>query len=197
MLMPISMYEASVPVFRQMLTSIDGCIDKAVANATPGGYEPAALMRVRLADDMMPFAQQIEVATNNAAATPARLAGRDLPFLGDDERTFDQSKARIARTLAFLDTVTPAEIDGTEDKLITIPKRNRVRHLELAGLPPIAEGQYPMSLYPMTFQGRDYLLHFALPNFFFHIAMAYAILRYAGVDIGKHDYFGQLPRIDR
>ncbi len=191
--MPLSMYQVSVPIFVQMLDGLVACIDKAAANAGHQ-YDPAELPRTRLREDMMPFAQQVQVATNHAAGAPARLAGLDLPDLGDDERTLDALKGRIARTLAFLGTIAPAQIDGTEDKEIVLPKRTRIRHLELAGLPLVAEDQYPMSLYPMTFTGRDYLLCFAMPNFYFHVVTAYAILRRAGVDIGKHDYLGELPR---
>ena len=195
--MSISMYEASVPIFTQMLNGLAGCIDRAVANDAKRRYDPLTLPAVRLVDDMMPFAQQVQVATNHSAGAPARLTGVELPVLGDDERTLAELKIRIARTLGFLGTINPTQMDGSENTIITLPKRARVRHLELAGLPPVAVNQYPMSLYPMTFRGRDYLLHFALPNFYFHVTTAYAVLRYASVDIGKHDYLGELPRIDR
>ena len=194
--MPLSMYQVSVPVFIQMLDGLAGCIDKALQHAARRNYDPAVLATTRLTADMMPFAQQVQVATNHATGAPARLAGLELPALGDDERDLDQVKGRIARALVFLRTITPRQIDGTEDKEIVLPKRARVRHIELAGLAPIAQDQYPMNLYPMTFRGQDYLLRFAMPNFYFHVTTAYNILRRAGVDIGKHDYLGQLPRVD-
>ena len=190
------MYDASVPVFVQMLESLSGCIDKALAHAHKRNYDPAVLATTRLTVDMMPFAQQVQVATNHATGAPARLAGLELPVLGDDERNLDEIKSRIERALEFLRTIQPHQIDGTEDKEIVLPKRPRLRHLELAGLAPLAQDQFPMNLYPMTFKGKDYLLRFAMPNFYFHVTTAYVILRRAGVDIGKHDYLGQLPRLD-
>lgn len=194
--MALSMYQASVPVFIQMLDGLTGCIDKAGVHAKKRNYDPAVLATTRLTADMMPFAQQVQVATNHATGAPAHLAGLELPALGDDERNLDQVKGRIARALAFLRTITPHQIDGTEEKEIVLPKRTRVPHLQLAGLAPVAQDQYPMSLYPMTFRGQDYLLRFAMPNFYFHVTTAYNILRRAGVQIGKHDYLGQLPRLD-
>lgn len=195
-LAPLSMYQASVPVFQQMLAALCACIEKAEAEAARKGYDTAILAATRLRPDMMPFAQQVQVATSHATGAPARLAGLELPVLGDEERTLPEVRARIARALDFLRGLRPGQIDGSEDREIVMPKRARVRHLELAGLPQLGEDQWPMSLYPIPFRGRDYLLRFAMPNFYFHVTTAYVILRSCGVELGKHDYLGDLPRLD-
>ena len=190
--MAISLYEASVPVFQQMLGSLTACLQRAGADADRLGLDLATLGGLRLRADMMPLAQQVQVATNHAGGAPARLAGLPLPELGDDERTLEQMLDRITRTLDFLATLTPRQLDGGAEREITLPKRTHVRHLELAGLPQVAQDQYPM-----RFRGRDYLLRFALPNFYFHVTTAYVILRREGVNLGKHDYLGELPRLDQ
>ena len=192
--MSLSMYQASVPVFVQLLDSTVHCLDRAQEQAARRKFDPAILANTRLAPDMMPLAQQIQVATNHATGAPARLAGLDLPPLGDDEKTLDEVKGRIGRALGFLKALRPDQIDGTEEKEIILPRRARVAHIEQSGL-QMDYNQYPHSLYPMTFRGREYLLCFAMPNFYFHITMTYAILRRSGVDIGKMDYLGKLPRI--
>jgi len=193
--MSLSMYQASVPVFVQLLDSIAYCLDRGAEDAARRKIDLAVLANTRLTVDMMPLAQQIQVATNHATGAPARLAGLDLPPLGDNEKNIDEVKGRIARALAFLKSLRPEQIDGTEEKEIVLPRRARVSHIEQSGL-SIDYSQYPHNLYPMTFRGREYLLNFAMPNFYFHIAMTYAILRRSGVALGKMDYMGRLPRLD-
>ena len=191
--MAVSMYQASVPVFRHMLGSLNTLLDKAAAHAAAKGYDPGNLVRSRLTPDMMPLAQQGQVATNHATGGAARLAGLEPPVIGEDERTIEEMQARIGRAITFLDSLRPEQIDGSEDRLITLARRKEVPHLRLAGLPQV---QPALSLYPMTFRGADYLFSFAMPNFYFHVVTAYAILRQAGVEIGKHDYLGPLKRAD-
>lgn len=164
----ISMYSASVPVFKRMLGNLASILDKAAASAKARNFEPANLMQARLYPDMFALTKQVQVACDAAKACVARLAGVDNPKHEDTEATIDDLKARIAKTLAFIDSVPRDKIEGTETKTVAIPLRTRT--LEMQGLP--------------------YLLHFAMPNFYFHLTTAYALLRHSGVEIGKMDYLG-------
>jgi uncharacterized protein len=164
--MSISMYRASVPVFLQMLPALSGILDKAAAFATAKKIEPSVLLNARLAPDMYPLTRQVQLATDFAKALAARLAGQEPPKYADNEATIDELKARIAKTVAFLKEFKPAQIDGSEEREIKIT----------------LGGQ------PKSFKGENYLVSLALPNFFFHVTTAYAILRQQGVEIGKGDY---------
>ncbi len=166
--MPISMYQASVPAFLQSLAALSGVLDKAASHAAAKKIDPAALLTARLYPDMFAFTRQVQLACDFAKGAAARLAGIEIPKFPDDEKSFDELKARIARTIDFLKSLKPAQIDGSEGKVISFP----------------VGGQ------PMTFTGQQYLVGFALPNFYFHLTTAYAILRHNGVEIGKRDFLG-------
>jgi hypothetical protein len=168
--MTISMYQASVPVFQQGLTALSGVLDKAAAHAAARKIDPAVLLQTRLFPDMFPLSRQVQIAADFAKGCPARLADVENPSYPDEETTIDALKARLDKTSAFLKTLTAAQIDGSEARDIT---------LKIAG----AE---------VTFKGQTYLLHFALPNFYFHSTTTYAILRSSGVEIGKRDFIGQV-----
>lgn len=167
--MTISMYQASVPVFQQGLAALSGVLDKAAAHAAARKIDPAVLLQTRLFPDMFALTRQVQIAADFAKGCPARLAGVDVPSYADDEASFDDLKARLAKTGDFLKTLTAAQIDGSEGRDIMI---------KIAGKETI-------------FKGQPYLLHFALPNFYFHSTATYAILRSCGVEIGKRDFVGQ------
>ena len=166
--MSLSMSQASLPIFMQQLTSLSAVIDKAAAHCQAKGVDPQDLIDARLAPDMFPFSRQVQIATDHAKGATARLSGRELPKFEDSETTFDELKARIAKTLAFLKSVPASEIDGSEEKDVNLT----------------VGGQ------PRTLKGQRYLTYNALPNFFFHVTTAYDILRHKGVEIGKRDYLG-------
>jgi hypothetical protein len=160
---------AGVPSFVQMLTALSKIIDKAAAHCTAKKIDPAVLINARLFPDMLPFTKQIQITCDFAKNTVARLAGVEAPKFPDDEKTFDDFKARIAKTLEFVNSVKAAQIDGTEEKDIT----------------------FPVGPQTMTLKGTAYLINFALPNFYFHATTAYDILRHNGIEIGKRDFLGR------
>jgi hypothetical protein len=166
--MTISMYQASVPSFIRMLNNLSAILEKAVAHAEAKKIDPAVLTNSRLYPDMLPLARQIHIATDQAKGCGARLAGIEPPKFEDKEATFPELIARIQKTISFLDSFKPEQIDGSEKKTITLQVRNNT----------------------LTFEGMPYLLNFALPNFYFHVTTAYDILRHCGVEIGKRDYLG-------
>lgn len=167
--MSISMYVASVPVFRQMLGSLVAIIGKAEAYAAERKIEPTVLLHSRLFPDMLPLVRQVQIACDFATGVTARLAGQDVPAYDDQEQGFEQLRDRLQRTLAFLDSVDAARFDGSEDReILTRPGTPKERR----------------------FSGQDYLLTYGLPQFFFHVTTAYALLRHNGVEIGKRDYMG-------
>jgi hypothetical protein len=168
--MTISMYQASAPAFQRTLTALSAILDKAAAHAAARKIDPQALLLARLAPDMFTFAKQVQVACDFAKNTMARLAGQEPPKFPDEEKSFDDLKARIAKVGDFVQAFTPAQIDGSEDKDITFP----------AG--PGAT---------MTLKGQAYLVNFAMPNFYFHATAAYAILRHNGIELGKRDFLGR------
>src|SRR5579885_879575 len=160
--MPLTMYQASVPVFSRMLTNLAAILTKAEAYATARKIEPAVLLNSRLFPDMFPLVRQVQLAGDFAKGAGARLAGLDVPKYADEEQSIEELQVRIAKTLDFLKGLKASQIDGSE-----------VREIKLA-----IAGE------TMTFAGQDYLLSFALPNFYFHVTTAYAILRHCGVEIG-------------
>ncbi len=170
--MQLSMYQASIPVLTRVLNVTQSLIDKAAAHCTAKKIDPAVLVNYRLAPDMLPFKNQIFVITDQAKGCAARLAGAEVPPYPDTEATFDELKARLAKTAAFVGGFTAQQIDGTEDKDVVLK-------LGPAG----AQRE-------MTFKGAPYLLGFVMPNVYFHQVTAYAILRHAGVEIGKMDFLG-------
>lgn len=167
--MSLSMYSASVPVFKQMLGSLDGLLVTASAHATDRKIDPDALLHARLFPDMFPLLRQVRVACDFATSVSARLAGVEVPDFGDAERSFDDLRSRIARTLAFIDGLDASAFDGSEQREIVLrpgtPKERKI-------------------------DGQGYLLHYGLPQFFFHVTTAYDILRHNGVEIGKRAYMG-------
>ena len=165
--MPITLSSASLPIFKTTLTNLDHCLAKAQANATARKFDPNVLVGVRLAPDMLPFAAQLRIACDAAKLAVARIGGLEAPKFEDNETTFDELRQRIAKTQAWLATVPSDALDGREDVDITFPvARDKTR----------------------TMKGEAYLKHWALPNFFFHVTTAYALLRHNGVDLGKADY---------
>ena len=167
--MSLSMYDVSVPVIKQMLASLSDVLAKAEAHALENKIEPTALLQGRLFPDMFPLTRQVQIACDFAKSIPSRLAGVDVPAYDDSEQTFAELQARIARTLAFIDGIDPAGFDGSETRPIVLrPGTPKERSLG----------------------GQAYLLNYGLPQFFFHVTTAYALLRHNGVGIGKKDYMG-------
>jgi len=166
--MPLTMYQASVPALLTTLKASATMIDKAEADAAQRKYDPAVLLTVRLAPDMFPLSRQFQLVSDFAKSTAARLAGVEVPRYEDKEASFADIKARLAKTAAYVESFKPEAIDGSETRDVTIP----------------IGGQ------PRTYKGLDYLLTFALPNFYFHATTAYDILRHCGVPLGKRDFLG-------
>jgi uncharacterized protein len=171
--MPLSMYQASVPVFSQMLDSLASVLSKGEAFAAERKIEPAVLLGWRLTPDMFPLQRQVQVVSDTAKGAVARLAGIEVPKWEDSERSFAELQVRVAKTTEFIGAVKPAQIDGSEAREIS---------MTLGGKPAV-------------FKGQPYLLGFALPNFYFHCTAAYAILRAAGVPLGKRDYLGNFEMV--
>ena len=166
--MSISMYQASVPRFVNILGNLSNILDKAQAHVDAKKLDPVTLTTYRLFPDMLPMKSQVQIACDTAKGVVARLAGVEIPVFEDDEKTLSDLKARIAKTIAFIQTMTPGQIDGTEDKEIVIKRGDK-------------ETRY---------RGMQFLLGHALPNFYFHVTTAYNILRHNGIEIGKRDYLG-------
>jgi hypothetical protein len=164
------MYQTSVPVFLHAFANLSAILDKGAEFAISQKLDPAQLLEARLFEDMYPLPQQIQRASDSAKGCAARLAGIDAPKMEDNEKTFADLQARIAKTVEFLKSVKPAQIDGSETRDITLNAGKTT----------------------LQFKGADYLLRFALPNFFFHVTTAYDILRHKGVPLGKMDYLGRL-----
>jgi hypothetical protein len=169
-LMSISMHSASVPVFARMLGNMLSWLDKAEAHATTRNFDTSVLLAARLAPDMLPFTKQVQIASDAAKFGVARLAGVEAPKFEDNEASFDELRARIKKTIDYVQSLPAAQIDGSEDKDITVPRRDGA----------------------IVVKGEPYLKHFVLPNFFFHVTTTYALLRHNGVDLGKMDYLGPL-----
>lgn len=167
--MTLSMYQASIPVFKQMLGGLSAVLAKAEAHATAKKIEPAALLQARLYPDMFPLLRQVQVACDFAKGVSARLAGVEVPAFEDKEESFADLQARVAKTLAFIDSLTAAQLEGSETRQIVTQ----------AGTPK-----------EKIFTGQSYLLNYGLPHFFFHTTTAYAVLRHSGVEVGKKDYIG-------
>ncbi len=173
--MPLSLYQSSVPVFERSLTAFLNILDKAEAHAKARSFDPANYLSVRLAPDMWPFVRQVQAFCDHAKNAPFRLAGAEPPVIENTETTFADLRARIEATLAHLKAVDAREVEGAADRDVVFPAGpNR-----------------------MKMRGADYLLHFVLPNFYFHLTTAYDILRAAGVEIGKRDFLGVVPSLTR
>jgi hypothetical protein len=165
--MTMSMSAATVPVAKHMLSNLSHFLDKAAAHAEAKKFEPANLLNFRLHPDMLPFTKQVQIACDAVKNGVSRISGIEAPKFEDNEASFPELKARIQKTLDFLATVPAGKLDGTEDKDITFPiGREQTR----------------------TMKAQDYLMTYMLPNMFFHVTTAYAILRHNGVELGKRDY---------
>jgi hypothetical protein len=166
--MKISMYQASAPRFANILRNLSAILDKAQAHCDAKKIDPQALLQARLYPDMFPLVRQVQIACDTAKGAVARLAGVDIPKHEDTEQTFSDLKARIAKTLDFVESSSAQRIEGSEDKEVVLKMRER----------------------EVKFNGMQYLLGHAYPNFYFHVTTAYAILRHNGVEIGKRDFIG-------
>jgi len=166
--MSLSMYQASVPVYMRILKNLVAILEKGAAHAEAKKIDPSVLLQSRLFPDMFPLARQVQIVSDNAKGSCARLAGVDVPKYEDTETTFAELIERLRKTSAFLETLSPAHFEGSETRTVTLPTRNG----------------------NMEFVGQPYLLGFALPNGFFHAVTAYNILRHNGVELGKMDFLG-------
>ena len=166
--MTISMYQASVPRFVNILGNLSNILDKAQAHVEAKKLDAAVLTNYRLYPDMLPMGVQVQIACDTAKGVVARLAGMEIPVFEDNEKTLEDLKARIAKTIAFIHGVKPGQVDGSEDKDIVTKRGDKETH----------------------YKGMQFLLGHAIPNFYFHVSIAYAILRHNGIEIGKRDYLG-------
>ncbi|MBL6987732.1 MAG: DUF1993 domain-containing protein [Methylobacter sp.] len=164
------MYFASIPPIIRSLTNLRAILEKAVAHAEAKKIDPSVLINARLYPDMFPLSRQIQIATDVAKGAVSRLAGLEPPKFEDNESTFEELLARVDKTIALLESCKPEQIDGSEDRLITLPMHDRT----------------------VTFKGLPYLFDFVLPNIYFHVTTVYAILRHNGVEIGKKDFLGNI-----
>ncbi|HEX7951839.1 MAG TPA: DUF1993 domain-containing protein [Burkholderiales bacterium] len=167
--MKISMYQASVPVFSRMLNNLAAILEKAATQAEARKVDPAVLVNYRLYPDMFPLARQVQIATDGAKGGVARLAGLEPPKYEDTEASIPDLVARLRKTVVYLETIKPEQIDGSEDKTVTWKTQTATRSM----------------------QGMPYLLNHVTPNLYFHVTTAYAILRHCGIEIGKQDYLGK------
>ena len=167
--MTISMHKASAPVFLRMFANLDAFLDKAEADAKARNYKPEVLLSARLAPDMLPFLNQIQLASDTAKGAMARLSGQQPPSMPDTETTIAELRMRIAKTVDYIKSVPASAVDGSEEKPVILKTPT---------------GEIP-------FTGLSYLTGFALPNFLFHVTTAYAILRHNGVQLGKLDDLGR------
>lgn len=167
--MSLTMYQASIPVFIRMLANLSAILDKAATHAEAKKIDPAIFVNARLAPDMYPLSRQVYIATDIVKGCGARLAGIEVPRYEDNESTFAELQARVDKTVAFLQSLSSAQIDGSEDRAISLKFGSREINL----------------------LGQAYLLDFVFPNFHFHLTTTYAILRHNGVEIGKMDYLGR------
>jgi uncharacterized protein len=167
--MSLSMHAASVPAFVRQLGAMLAWLDKAQAHAEARQFSPDNFLGLRLAPDMLHFTRQIQIAADFAKGCVARLAGQEVPKWDDNEATLDDLRARIRRTIDYVQSVPAAQIDGSEAREIVLQMR-------------VGD--------PRHYSGQDYLTQYVLPNFYFHATTAYALLRHAGVDVGKRDFIG-------
>ena len=166
--MTISMYQVAVPSLARSLNNLVSILDKAAAHAEAKKIDPTVLIASRLYPDMLPLNRQVHIASDIARRGIARLAGVEAPVIEDNETTFAQLGDRLRNVVTYIESFTPEQIDGSEEKVITLPIGKET----------------------MTFAGQDYLLFFILPNVYFHVVTAYDILRHCGVEVGKRDFLG-------
>jgi uncharacterized protein len=168
--MSVSLYDLSIPVFTLTLTNLSAILDKAASHEAAKKIDPKVIAQARLIVDMLPLSAQIQIACDTAKGAAARLAGVPVPKHEDTEATLAELKARVTKTLDFIKTIKPEQLQGAETREIVL--------------------QFPQST--LKFNGLSYLTNFVLPNFFFHVTMAYALLRKNGVDLGKRDFLGPI-----
>jgi hypothetical protein len=168
--MAVSLYDVSIPVFTLSLSNLAVLLDKAASHSESKKMDPKVFPATRLIADMLPLSSQIQIACDTAKGAAARLAGVEVPKHPDTETTLDELKARVAKTLDFIKTIKPEQLQGAETREIVL--------------------QFPQST--LKFTGLNYLTNFVLPNFFFHVTTAYALLRKNGVDVGKRDFLGNI-----
>src|SRR5215469_6980168 len=168
--MSISLYDVSIPVLTLTLTNLSAILDKAASHADTKKVDPKAIPQARLIVDMLPLSAQIQIACDTAKGCAARLGGVEVPKHEDTEATLPELKARVTKTLDFIKTIKPEQVQGAETREIVL--------------------QFPQTT--LKFTGINYLTNFVLPNFFFHVTMAYALLRKNGVDLGKRDFLGPI-----
>jgi uncharacterized protein len=164
----MSFYDATVPAFLQILGSLSGLLTKAEAHCRAKNIAPEVLLSARLYPDMLPFSRQIQLACDFAVKSCARLTHSEVPSTPDTEKSFEELKQRLARTIDYVKTFKPAQFDGAEARDVT----------------------FPVGPTNMTLKGQQFASGFALPNFYFHAAIAHGILRHNGVEIGKRDFLG-------
>jgi hypothetical protein len=169
----VSLYESSVPQYAKMLRNLEKWLDKAEAHAQTKKFEPVTLLSARLAPDQYPLVRQIQSACDAAKSGAARLAGQEPPKHPDTEQTWEEIRTRVRTVLAYLETVKPSDFVGAEERVVPLP------FMPGKGI-----------------VGSDYLVELSLPNFYFHLTTAYAILRHNGVDVGKTDYIGSMKLRD-
>ncbi len=166
--MSLSMFDASVPALLQGLKGLNTMLAKAAAHAEAKKIDPAALLQARLYPDMFTLVRQVQIATDFAKGAAGRLAGAELPVFEDAETSFAELQARVAKAATFIDGLSPAAFEGSDAREVSLKRRGET----------------------VSFPGKDYLLAQALPNFWFHVTTAYAILRHNGVELSKSDYMG-------
>ena len=168
--MSISVYDVSIPIFTLSLTNLSAILDKAASHEEAKKVDPKVIPQARLIVDMLPLSAQIQIACDTAKGAAARLAGVEVPKHEDTEATLAELKSRVAKTLDFIKTIKPEQLQGAETREIVL--------------------QFPQTM--LKFTGINYLTNFVLPNFFFHVTTAYALLRKNGVDLGKRDFLGPI-----
>ena len=169
--MSISMYQAFVPPVVHSLRNLKGMLEKATVYAEAKNINPTVLVNARLYPDMFPLSRQVQIAADIAKNASCRLAGIEPPKFEDNESTFPELMARLEKSIALIETFRPEQIDGTEGKVIHLPMHDKTT---------------------LTFNGLSYLLNFVIPNVYFHVSTAYAILRHNGMEIGKQDFLGKI-----
>ena len=169
--MSVSLYTVSIPVMIHNLKNLAAILKKGADHAKARGIDPEVLINARLSPDMFPLVRQVQIATDSAKGAAARLAGVDVPSFPDTEKSFPELQARVARTIAFLKSVKPAQLEDADQRDI----------------------QLQLRMGSVGFDGESYLVGWALPNFYFHVTTAYNILRHNGVDLGKWDFLGKVP----
>jgi len=167
------LYDATITQFSKMLRNLATFFDKAAANAEMRKFDPEILLQSRLAPDQFALLRQVQIACDTAKLGVARLTGKEAPVHADDERTIADVRARIESVLGWLETVTPRDFDGATERTVTQPRW---------------QGK--------TLTGGQFAMNHVIPNFYFHVTTAYAILRHNGVDVGKKDYLGPMPFLD-